>query len=56
MRGSAASEPISKELENAGILEIKQRGLGKTNLYRLYLTIKKLTDRRRELTGKFCRS
>ena len=38
---------FSVELEAAGILEIKQRGLGKTNLYRLHLTIKKLTARRR---------
>src|SRR4051812_17387055 len=30
-----------KELETAGLLEIKQRGLGKTNLYRLHLTIRK---------------
>lgn len=30
-----------KELEDAGILEVKQRGLGKTNLYRLHLTVKK---------------
>lgn len=30
-----------KELETAGILEIRQRGLGKTNLYRLHLTISK---------------
>lgn len=29
-----------KELEAAELLEIKQRGLGKTNLYRLYLTVK----------------
>src|ERR1700730_12402483 len=36
-----------EELEAAGILEINQRGLGKTNLYRLHLTIKKLTTRRR---------
>jgi len=28
-----------KELETAALLEIKQRGLGKTNLYRLYLTV-----------------
>src|SRR5229473_4412185 len=35
-----------KELETANILEIKQRGLGKTNLYRLHLTIKKGPDRR----------
>src|SRR6266852_6317676 len=35
-----------KELETAELLEIKQRGLGKTNLYRLYLTIKKGSTRR----------
>ena len=29
-----------KELETAALLEIEQRGLGKTNLYKLYLTIK----------------
>ncbi len=28
-----------KELEAAGLLEIVQRGLGKTNLYRLHLTV-----------------
>jgi DNA-binding FadR family transcriptional regulator len=32
-----------KELEAAELLEIKQRGLGKTNLYRLHLTIKPKT-------------
>jgi DNA-binding FadR family transcriptional regulator len=32
-----------KELESAELLEIKQRGLGKTNLYRLHLTIKPKT-------------
>jgi hypothetical protein len=36
-----------KELESFGMLEIKQRGLGKTNLYRLHLTIDKSTGRRR---------
>ena len=35
-----------KELETAGLLEIKQRGLGKTNLYKLHLTIKPRTVRR----------
>ncbi len=35
-----------EELEEAGLLEITQRGLGKTNLYRLFLTIKKATARR----------
>lgn len=36
-----------KELEAANILEIKQRGLGKTNLYRLHLTINKSARRHR---------
>ncbi len=31
-----------EELEKAGLLEIKQRGLGMTNLYRLFLTVRKL--------------
>jgi hypothetical protein len=35
-----------KELESAELLEIEQRGLGKTNLYKLYLTIKTQTKRR----------
>ena len=35
-----------KELETAGLLEIQQRGLGKTNLYRLHLTIKSKGGRR----------
>jgi len=30
-----------KELEDAGFLEVTQRGLGKTNLYRLDLTVQK---------------
>ena len=30
------------ELEEACLLEIEQRGLGKTNYYRLHMTIKKL--------------
>ena len=30
-----------EELEKAELLEIIQRGLGKTNLYRLFLTVKK---------------
>ena len=38
-----------KELESAELLEITQRGLGKTNLYRLHLTVKseKAKDARR---------
>lgn len=35
-----------KELETVELLEIKQRGLGKTNLYRLHLTIKSRESRR----------
>jgi hypothetical protein len=34
------------ELESVELLEIKQRGLGKTNLYRLHLTIKSKQARR----------
>jgi Helix-turn-helix domain len=30
-----------EELEKAALLEIVQRGLGKTNLYRLFLTVRK---------------
>ena len=33
-----------KELESAELLEITQRGLGKTNLYRLHLTVKPKTS------------
>src|ERR1700692_1472314 len=33
-----------KELESEELLEIKQRGLGKTNLYRLHLTVKPKKD------------
>ncbi len=35
-----------KELETVELLEIKQRGLGKTNLYRLHLTVKSTAARR----------
>jgi hypothetical protein len=35
------------ELEAKGILEIQQRGLGKTNYYRLHLTVKALAARQR---------
>ena len=35
-----------KELEQVELLEIKQRGLGKTNLYRLFLTVKPQKPRR----------
>src|SRR5438105_6096309 len=36
-----------EELEATGFLEIKQRGLGKTNLYRLFLTVEKSANKRR---------
>lgn len=36
-----------KELEDGGLLEITQRGLGKTNIYRLFLTVKKPAPGRR---------
>lgn len=35
-----------EELETAGLLQIVQRGLGKTNLYRLFLTVQKQGARR----------
>jgi hypothetical protein len=39
--GERSVRTYLKELEDAGFLEVTQRGLGKTNLYKLYLTIKK---------------
>jgi hypothetical protein len=44
--GERSVRTYLKELETGGLLEITQRGLGKTNLYRLYLTVKKTTYRR----------
>lgn len=44
--GERSVRTYLKELETAGLLEITQRGLGKTNLYRLYVTIKKGRARR----------
>lgn len=44
--GERSVRDYLKELEAAKLLEITQRGLGKTNLYRLYLTVKKATGRR----------
>ena len=35
------------ELEKSGLLQIVQRGLGKTNLYRLFLTVQKQSTRGR---------
>src|SRR6201993_534570 len=45
--GERSVRTYLKELETAALLEITQRGLGKTNLYRLYLTVKRASDRRR---------
>jgi hypothetical protein len=42
-----------KELETVGILEIRQRGLGKTNLYRLHLTVPKTGNRRQPSPANF---
>ncbi len=39
--GERSIRTYLKELEEAGLLEVTQRGLGKTNLYRLHLTVKK---------------
>lgn len=39
--GERSVRTYLKELEDAKLLEVTQRGLGKTNLYRLHLTIKK---------------
>ena len=46
-QGERSVRTYLKELESTGFLEIKQRGLGKTNLYRLHLTINKENGRRR---------
>src|ERR1700685_1474637 len=35
-----------EKLEKAGLVEIVQRGLGKTNLYRLFLTVQKKSSAR----------
>lgn len=39
--GERSVRTYLKELETANFLEVTQRGLGKTNLYRLHLTVKK---------------
>ena len=39
--GERSIRTYLKELEDQGLLEVTQRGLGKTNLYRLHLTVKK---------------
>lgn len=51
--GERSIRTYLKELEAAGLLEITQRGLGKTNFYSLHITVKKT---RPSQTGKFRRS
>ncbi len=52
--GERSVRTYLKELEAAELLQITQRGLGKTNLYRLHVTVKKSTSPPR--TGKISRS
>jgi hypothetical protein len=52
--GERSVRTYLKELEAGGLLEITQRGLGKTNLYRLHVTVKKPGSA--SLTGKISRS
>src|ERR1700676_4147766 len=52
--GERSVRTYLKELEAADLLQITQRGLGKTNLYRLHVTVKKSTSPPR--TGKISRS
>lgn len=44
--GERSIRTYLKELETVGLLEITQRGLGKTNIYRLFLTVGKPAKRR----------
>jgi len=39
--GERSVRTYLKELQDADFLEVTQRGLGKTNLYRLHVTVKK---------------
>jgi hypothetical protein len=39
--GERSIRTYLKELEDQGLLEVTQRGLGKTNLYRLHLVVKR---------------
>ena len=39
--GERSVRTYLKELEEANFLEVTQRGLGKTNLYRLHITVQK---------------
>src|SRR5665811_1819761 len=51
--GERSIRTYLKELETAGVLEIRQRGLGNTNLYRLHLTITKVGKRRPSRPANF---
>ena len=44
--GERSVRTYLKELEQVGFLEVKQQGLGKTNLYRLHLTVRKRDNSR----------
>ena len=44
--GERSVRTYLKELEDVGFLEVQQRGLGKTNLYRLHLTVTKATAKK----------
>ncbi len=46
--GERSVRTYLKELESEGLLEVARRGLGKTNIYRLHLTVK----RRGKLKGR----
>jgi Helix-turn-helix domain len=45
--GERSVRTYLKELEATGLLEIQQRGLGRTNFYRLFATVDKTAGRRR---------
>ena len=44
--GERSVRTYLKELESVNLLEIEQRGLGKTNLYRVHVRINKPSERR----------
>ncbi|AMN44722.1 helix-turn-helix domain-containing protein [Rhodoplanes sp. Z2-YC6860] len=52
--GERSVRTYLKDLESANLLEITQRGLGKTNLYRLHVTVRRPDSP--ALTGKIRRS
>ena len=44
--GERSIRSYMKELEKSGFLEVKQRGLGRTNIYRLFVTVEPTNERR----------